>query len=132
MVEDVQFFRMREVVATDDDISNSFNSETWINCVERLSSGRTGMHLENKATPALAKYILKPVTGQRHQLRVHMNALGLPLLGDQFYPMVKRAANEVDDFNSPLQLLAKTISFKDPFTGAARIFESRQQLVLPA
>ena len=132
MVEDAQFFRMREVVATDDDISNSFNSETWIDCVERLFSGRTGMHLENKAMPSLAKYILKPVTGQRHQLRVHMNALGLPLIGDQFYPTVKRAANEADDFNSPLQLLAKTMSFKDPLTGTSRSFESRQQLVLPA
>jgi tRNA pseudouridine32 synthase/23S rRNA pseudouridine746 synthase len=44
--------------------------------------------------PALARYVLKPVTGQRHQLRVHMNALGLPLVGDQFYPVVKRAADE--------------------------------------
>ena len=132
MVEDVQFFRMREIVATDDDISNSFNSETWIDCVERLSTFRTGLNRENKATPALAKYILKPVTGQRHQLRVHMNALGLPLRGDQFYPLVKRAAHEADDFNSPLQLLAKTMTFKDPLTGASRSFESRQQLVLPA
>ena len=132
VVEDAQFFKMREVATSNADTSDSFNSETWIDCVERLSTGRTGMYLENKAAPALAKYILKPVTGQRHQLRVHMNALGLPLMGDQFYPVVKRAANEVDDFNSPLQLLAKTLSFKDPLTGDARIFESRQQLVLPA
>jgi tRNA pseudouridine32 synthase/23S rRNA pseudouridine746 synthase len=132
MVEDAQFFKMREVIATGSDISDSFNSETWIDCVERFSTGHTGMHLEKKDTPALARYILKPVTGQRHQLRVHMNALGLPLIGDQFYPTVKRAADEIDDFNSPLQLLAKTISFKDPLTGIARIFESRQQLVLPA
>jgi len=132
MVEDAQFFRMRELDSADTDTSDSFNSETWIDCVERLSSVSSESHLKNKSTPALAKYILKPLTGQRHQLRVHMNALGLPLIGDQFYPTVKRAAHEADDFNLPLQLLAKTISFKDPLTGVARIFESRQHLVLPA
>jgi tRNA pseudouridine32 synthase/23S rRNA pseudouridine746 synthase len=67
---------------------------------------------------------LKPITGQRHQLRVHMNALGLPLVGDQFYPVVKRAADALDDFEAPLQLLAKTIAFHDPLTGTARNFES--------
>jgi tRNA pseudouridine32 synthase/23S rRNA pseudouridine746 synthase len=63
-----------------------------------------------------------------------MNALGLPLLGDQFYPVAKHRAKEPDkpdkpdDFNSPLQLLAKTISFQDPLTGAFRTFESGRQL----
>jgi tRNA pseudouridine32 synthase/23S rRNA pseudouridine746 synthase len=38
--------------------------------------------------------------------------------------VVKRAADELDDFSSPLQLLAKTIAFKDPLTGVARRFES--------
>jgi tRNA pseudouridine32 synthase/23S rRNA pseudouridine746 synthase len=33
-----------------------------------------------------AHYELQPITGQRHQLRVHMAALGLPLLGDGIYP----------------------------------------------
>jgi tRNA pseudouridine32 synthase/23S rRNA pseudouridine746 synthase len=78
--------------------------------------------------PSLARYVLKPLTGQRHQLRVHMNALGLPLVGDQFYPVVKRAADELDDFSSPLQLLAKTIAFNDPLTDTARTFESLRAL----
>jgi tRNA pseudouridine32 synthase/23S rRNA pseudouridine746 synthase len=59
-----------------------------------------------------------------------MNALGLPLVGDQFYPVVKRGVEETDDFKSPLQLLAKKLTFKDPTTGAPRSFESRQQLAL--
>jgi tRNA pseudouridine32 synthase/23S rRNA pseudouridine746 synthase len=59
-----------------------------------------------------------------------MNALGLPLLGDQFYPVVKHSADEQDDFNSPLQLLAKTISFQDPVTGACRTFETERKLTL--
>ena len=124
MVEDAQFFRMRELA--DDEMQNGepFNSETWMDCVERLDGLDSAMQTITPSTPALARYVLKPITGQRHQLRVHMNALGLPLVGDQFYPVVKRAADELDDFSSPLQLLAKTIAFNDPLTGTARTFES--------
>ena len=128
MVEDSQFFRMRELA--DDEMQNGepFNSETWMDCVERLDGLDSAMQTITTSTPALARYVLKPITGQRHQLRVHMNALGLPLVGDQFYPVVKRAADELDDFSSPLQLLAKTIAFKDPLTGTARTFESLRAL----
>ena len=83
---------------------------------------------QNSMAIPLARYLLKPVTGQRHQLRVHMNALGLPLFNDLFYPKVLRAADEADDLNSPLQLLAKTIAFADPVTGQTRSFESARQL----
>ena len=128
MVEDAQFFRMRELA--DDEMQNGepFNSETWMDCVERLDGLDSAMQTITPSTPALARYVLKPITGQRHQLRVHMNALGLPLVGDQFYPVVKRAADELDYFSSPLQLLAKTIAFKDPLTGVTRRLESRRVL----
>ena len=74
-----------------------------------------------------ALYGLQPVTGQRHQLRLHMAALGLPILGDAFYPEVRHAPG-VDDWQRPLQLLARAIAFTDPLTGQARQFESRLQL----
>ncbi len=74
-----------------------------------------------------ALYRLRPVTGQRHQLRLHMAALGLPILGDAFYPQVRHAAG-VDDVQRPLQLLARAIAFADPISGQARQFESRLQL----
>ena len=64
---------------------------------------------------ALGRYRLTPVTGKQHQLRVHMNALGLPLLGDRFYPTVQDIP--VDDFSAPLQLLARSLAFTDPVTG---------------
>ncbi|MEN9996290.1 MAG: Ribosomal large subunit pseudouridine synthase [Pseudomonadota bacterium] len=124
MVEAAQFFRMRELATDEMQEGEAFNSETWIDCVERLDGRDSAKQTITPSTPALARYVLKPITGQRHQLRVHMNALGLPLVGDQFYPVVKRAADELDDFSSPLQLLAKTIAFKDPLTGVARRFES--------
>ena len=75
-----------------------------------------------------ALYRLQPITGQRHQLRLHMTALGRPILGDAFYPQVRHAAG-VDDWQRPLQLLARGMAFTDPVTGQARAFESRLQLV---
>jgi tRNA pseudouridine32 synthase/23S rRNA pseudouridine746 synthase len=141
MAEDTQFFRMRELANSlensDKPIhpgppSDSFNSETWIDCIEHFSVRDAEKPFSHTPAQAFAKYLLKPLTGQRHQLRVHMNALGLPLMGDQFYPVVQRGPDEADDFKSPLQLLAKTLSFKDPVTGESRLFESRQRLALPS
>jgi tRNA pseudouridine32 synthase/23S rRNA pseudouridine746 synthase len=75
---------------------------------------------------ALARYQLKPVTGQRHQLRVHMNTLGLPLWGDGIYPVLTPEGSA--DYARPLQLLAKSIAFTDPVTGQALRFESQRTL----
>ena len=80
-----------------------------------------------EANTKLALYQLQPRTGKTHQLRVHMNALGAPIVGDQLYPEVKHGPG-VDDFTRPLQLLAHSIAFTDPITGQARAFESRRHL----
>ncbi|MGW4159317.1 pseudouridine synthase [Streptomyces sp. NPDC004788] len=74
----------------------------------------------------LARYRLVPETGRTHQLRVHMNALGLPILHDPLYPVVREDGPE--DFERPLQLLARTLAFTDPFDGTPRRFESRLAL----
>ncbi|MGW8763779.1 RluA family pseudouridine synthase [Streptomyces sp. NPDC055815] len=74
-------------------------------------------------------YRLVPVTGRTHQLRVHMNRLGVPILGDPVYPVVR--ADGPEDFSRPLQLLARTLEFTDPFTGVARAFESPSVLSGP-
>jgi tRNA pseudouridine32 synthase/23S rRNA pseudouridine746 synthase len=130
MVEDAQFFRMRELSADEIQDGEPLNSETWIDCVERMDVIDSAMQKMTASPPALARYVLKPITGQRHQLRVHMNALGLPLVGDQFYPSVKRPALNKEDFKQPLQLLAKTIAFSDPLTGGTREFTSKLKLNL--
>ena len=70
-----------------------------------------------------ARYQLQPVTGQRHQLRVHMAALGLPIMGDGIYPTLTPEGQV--DYANPLQLLAKTIAFTDPITGEELLFESQ-------
>ncbi len=78
-----------------------------------------------------ARYTLTPVTGKRHQLRVHMNALGIPIAGDQFYPQVLRGPDDAEDFAEPLKLLARGMAFTDPVTGEARAFRSRLELGWP-
>lgn len=72
------------------------------------------------------RYRLVPATGRTHQLRVHMSALGVPILGDRFYPVVRETP--LHDFSMPLQLLAKTLEFTDPVTGKHRLFSSERVL----
>lgn len=102
-----QFFRSEEIEGTP-------NSETTLSLLQVQGNS--------------ALYRLEPVTGKRHQLRIHMNALGLPIEGDQFYPEVLRGAGEPEDFSHPLQLLARSVAFTDPVTGKPRSFASGQSL----
>ncbi|MEU1025341.1 RluA family pseudouridine synthase [Streptomyces sp. NPDC005904] len=75
----------------------------------------------------LGRYRLTPHTGRTHQLRVHMNALGLPILGDPLYPVVTGPVAP-DDFRRPLQLLARVLEFTDPVTGHPHRFVSGRTL----
>ena len=102
-----QFFRSEEIQGTP-------NSETRLSLL--------------KVQGDSALYRLEPLTGKRHQLRIHMNALGLPMEGDQFYPQVLRGPEDGEDFSQPLQLLARSLSFTDPVTGEPRSFNSGQSL----
>ncbi|MBN9739913.1 pseudouridylate synthase [Amycolatopsis sp. A1MSW2902] len=74
----------------------------------------------------LGRYRLTPATGRTHQLRVHMCSLGIPILGDDFYPELHE--KPLDDFTKPLQLLAKVLEFDDPLTGEHRRFTSHRTL----
>ena len=95
------FFRMRE-------IEGPANSETRIDV---LASGEGTWH-----------YALTPITGRKHQLRVHMAALGAPIANDGIYPSVFH--RQPGDYSAPLQLLAKHLSFVDPLSGLERSFSS--------
>lgn len=88
------------------------NAETHVSLVEHRG--------------ALGRYHLKPLTGRTHQLRLHMSGLGVPIVNDDFYPVLRD--RPLDDFSSPLQLLARTLSFKDPMSGADRSFTSGLKL----
>ncbi|HNI36713.1 MAG TPA: pseudouridine synthase [Pseudomonadales bacterium] len=105
LVEDAQFFRTQEVEGT-------ANSETVVNVLA---------HDGEKAL-----YDLQPITGKKHQLRVHLAQLGMPIANDVLYPSVR--GREANDFSQPLQLLAKSLAFVDPITQVPRYFESQQTL----
>jgi tRNA pseudouridine32 synthase/23S rRNA pseudouridine746 synthase len=95
------FFRVQEV-------AGKANSETAISAIRNL--GRDTL------------YQLVPITGRKHQLRLHLAALGIPIINDRLYPAPSRSPD--DDFSSPLKLLAKSLSFQDPLTGHQHHFES--------
>ncbi|MBX9868756.1 MAG: pseudouridine synthase [Burkholderiaceae bacterium] len=103
--ESERFFIMQEIAGIP-------NSSTVIDIIEKRA--------ENNL------YQLQPSTGKRHQLRVHMASLGAPIVNDTFYPLPH--AWNTDDYTKPLQLLAKSIAFCDPISGALREFHSRKKL----
>ncbi|MFF9202326.1 RluA family pseudouridine synthase [Streptomyces sp. NPDC014986] len=87
----------------------------------------TRVELAGHRADGLGRYRLVPATGQTHQLRVHMNALGVPILGDPLYPEVTGPV-PAGDFRRPLQLLARALEFTDPVTGVAHRFTSGRSL----
>jgi len=99
------FFRMREV-------GGEPNSETR---VESASDAGEGTKL----------YRLVPVTGRKHQLRLHLSALGIPVVNDRLYPSVR---DDEEEFTRPLKLLARSLTFRDPLTGREHHFESGRRL----
>jgi len=99
------FFRMKE-------IDGKPNSETLIDILEK--KGDTTL------------YRLRPLTGRKHQLRLHLASLGIAIINDRLYPDILPRAE--DDFSQPLKLLAKSVSFDDPLTGKQQWFESNRKL----
>lgn len=73
-------------------------------------------------TSPLASYVLEPVTGKTHQLRIQMSAAGAPILGDPIYPVVQPFGSE--DFAHPMLLTSVYLGFTDPLSGAQREFRT--------
>ncbi|MBW8762893.1 MAG: pseudouridine synthase [Microbacterium sp.] len=94
------------------DTAREPNSETLI---ELLSADELSVHT-----------LLRPHSGKMHQLRVHLAALGLGIRGDGFYPVL--LPESPDDFERPLQLLARELHFVDPLSGTPREFITRRTL----
>lgn len=74
----------------------------------------------------LGLFKLTPHTGKTHQLRVHMQGLGMPLLHDKYYPQLLPKTEL--DFSQPLQLLAAQLRFTDPLSGEVRAFSTTRRL----
>jgi tRNA pseudouridine32 synthase / 23S rRNA pseudouridine746 synthase len=99
------------------DESREPNAETLIDvCGTGIgASGRAVLHT-----------ILRPRTGRMHQLRVHLAALGIGILGDRWYPDL--LPETPDDHGLPVQLLARELEFTDPLSGRPRRFVTRRTL----
>jgi len=72
------------------------------------------------------RFLLQPVTGKTHQLRIHMSGLGFKILNDRYYPELQ--PEQADDFAMPLQLIARMVRFNDPVTGKKMEFRSAREL----
>ncbi len=98
------FFRMKEV-------EGEPNAETRVELIKRAG--------------ASSLYEARAFTGRKHQVRVHLAALGIPIVNDRLYPeMLAPVDGVAEDFSAPLKLLAKSLSFRDPVSGRERRFES--------
>ena len=82
------------------------NSHSMIRCLQQSTHN--------------ALFELNPVSGKTHQLRLHMQALGWPILNDKYYPKLQPLSK--DNYSTPLQLLAKELQFIDPVTQQPRHF----------
>ncbi len=94
--------------------------------VEGQANSASRIEMTGGRGDGMALYRLSPVTGRKHQLRVHMAAIGAPILNDRTYPELLPKAP--DDPDRPLQLLAQGLAFQDPINGAARRFVSGRRL----
>jgi tRNA pseudouridine32 synthase/23S rRNA pseudouridine746 synthase len=74
-----------------------------------------------------AHFTLKPQTGKTHQLRLHMSGIGFGILNDRYYPELQEES--LDNFETPLQLVAQGVRFKDPLSGREREFVSERTLL---
>ena len=101
--------RFRMQVAT-----GNANSHSLIRCVQQSSMQ--------------ALFELNPITGKTHQLRLHMQTLGWPILNDKYYPQLQPLSK--DNYSAPLQLLAKQLQFIDPMTQLLRRFDCGLSLSL--
>lgn len=99
------------------DDSREPNSET---AIELLGAG-----VNARGRPVLHT-LLRPHTGRMHQLRVHLAALGVGILGDSWYPEL--LPETPDDHSLPLQLLAQELEFIDPLSGRPQRFTTRRTL----
>ncbi|MFT5731000.1 MAG: tRNA pseudouridine32 synthase/23S rRNA pseudouridine746 synthase [Desulforhopalus sp.] len=103
--------------------------EPWFRmhtCEGKVNARSKIFLLKTKGSRALMQ--LSPVTGKKHQLRIHLSSLGLPIVGDRCYPTLLEKT--VDNYDLPLQLLSKKIEFCDPISGVKMSFESKRDLTL--
>jgi tRNA pseudouridine32 synthase / 23S rRNA pseudouridine746 synthase len=81
------------------------SSQTQFECIERLND--------------YTRVALRPITGRSHQLRVHMQAIGHPIVGDELYATEHEIADQ-----ARLALHACYLAFAHPVDGRLMEFHS--------
>ncbi len=98
----------------DIDLKKSPNSSSYIK------------HL--KSNSLLHLFQISPLSGKKHQIRVHLSSIGHPILNDPLYPDFSE--KPPDDYNKPMQLLAQGLQFTDPISKESFDFKSQLKLIL--
>lgn len=107
----------------------AFEIPGQVNAITRMERGQLVRLVacgSTRPSRLWCQYDLHPLTGKTHQLRVHMASLGLPIVGDDWYPQVMPRA--YDDFAQPLRLVARSLAFDDPVSGRRRVWRSQVRL----
>lgn len=98
----------------------------WMRSVPGTVNARSQIRLmETKEGRSL--FNLQPITGKTHQLRIHMSGIGCGILNDRYYPELQ--PESTDNFDTPLQLIARSVRFRDPLCGKLREFVSERELL---
>lgn len=113
-------YEMRSRLVRGDDFFLTKTVAGEINAITQI------YHLKTAELQGFSHYQLHPITGKKHQLRVHLCELGMPILNDNLYP--KAQAIGTTDFKKPLKLLAKSIEFTDPISQKLQTFYSNLSL----
>ncbi|EOI6869497.1 bifunctional tRNA pseudouridine(32) synthase/23S rRNA pseudouridine(746) synthase RluA [Yersinia enterocolitica] len=87
-------------------------------CYETGKPSQTLYQVLSRDTDGSTRVKLSPITGRSHQLRVHMLAIGHPILGDGFY-----AHPEAKAMASRLQLHAQELCITHPEFGTVMHFK---------
>ncbi len=75
----------------------------------------------------LVKFRIEPFTGKGHQIRLHLQLIGSGILNDRYHPELQ--PRQYDNFQNPLQLVARELEFDDPITGSRFKFTSARKLL---
>ncbi|MGM9425404.1 RluA family pseudouridine synthase [Hydrogenophaga sp. MI9] len=87
--------------------------------IGKPSQTRWRIAAEASPLPGTTRLDLEPVTGRSHQLRVHLMAIGFPIVGDPLY-----ASEEQEALASRLLLHAQAIEIPHPVTDVVMRFET--------
>lgn len=86
-------------------------------CFERGKRAVTFYDVLQRYPNNTTRVKLTPITGRSHQLRLHMLALGYPILGDKFY-----AHPQAKALSPRLCLHAESLQIQHPISGETMVF----------